>query len=45
MDGKLEENYMVQMGEETKNQNDDMLSLRFPVFKGVREIGKEVSYF
>lgn len=35
----------VQFFEETKNQNDDKLSLRFPVFKGIREIGKEVSYY
>lgn len=35
----------VQFFEETKNQNDDKLSLRFPVFKGIREMGKEVSYF
>lgn len=34
----------VQFFEETKNQNDDKLSLRFPVFKSIREIGKEVSY-
>ena len=35
----------VQYFEETKNQNNDKLSLRFPVFKGVRGIGKEVSYY
>lgn len=30
--------------EETTNQNNDLLSLRFPVFKCIREEGKEVSY-
>jgi DNA ligase-1 len=31
--------------EESTNQNDDdSLSLRFPIFKCIREIGKEVSY-
>lgn len=33
----------VQYFEESKNQQGE-LSLRFPVFKGVRELGKEVSY-
>lgn len=31
------------MVEETKNQNGG-LSLRFPVYKCIREVGKEVSY-
>ena len=34
----------VQYFEETENQNDDSLSLRFPVFLRIREKGKEVSY-
>lgn len=35
----------VQYFEESKNKDDDSLSLRFPVFKCIRELGKEVSYF
>ncbi len=34
----------IQFFEESTNQNDDKISLRFPIFKGIREIGKEVSY-
>lgn len=34
----------VQYFEETQNQKDDGLSLRFPVFLRIREKGKEVSY-
>jgi DNA ligase-1 len=29
---------------ESKNQNNDEISLRFPVFKTIREVGKEVNY-
>lgn len=35
----------VQYFEETTNKKDNSLSLRFPVYKELREEGKEVSYF
>lgn len=35
----------VQYFEETTNKKDNSLSLRFPVFLELREIGKEVSYY
>ena len=35
----------IQFFEESSNQNDDKISLRFPIFKGIREMGKEVSYY
>lgn len=35
----------VQYFEETTNKKDNSLSLRFPVYKELREKGKEVSYF
>jgi len=34
----------IQYFEESKNQKDDSLSLRFPVWKRLREAGKEISY-
>ena len=35
----------IQYFEETTNQKNDKLSLRFPVYKKLREEGKEVSYY
>jgi len=35
----------IQYFEESSNKNDNSLSLRFPVFKCIREIGKDVSYY
>ena len=35
----------VQYFEETTNKKDNSLSLRFPVYLELRELGKEVSYF
>jgi len=35
----------VQFFEESTNKKDDSISLRFPVFKIIREEGKEVSYY
>lgn len=40
--GKIAE---IQFFEETKNQNDDKLSLRFPVWKGIRFDKDSPSYF
>lgn len=34
----------IQYFEESKNQNNNMVSLRFPVFVEIREEGKEISY-
>lgn len=31
--------------EETTNKKDNSLSLRFPVYRELREEGKEVSYY
>ena len=35
----------VQYFEETTNKKDNSLSLRFPIYRELREEGKEVSYF
>ena len=41
---KVIEDWILVKPEESKNQKDDSLSLRFPVFVKLRDQDKEVSY-